>query len=65
MHGEKAAGRDVNAPSPRERGEGKGEGQCDRHVGNSYGAFTSIMPVAVRAEYWGRYISSTLAAGWA
>jgi len=30
-----------------------------------YGALTSIMPVAVRAEYCGRYISSIVAAGWA
>ncbi|RUU76526.1 hypothetical protein EOC06_26730, partial [Mesorhizobium sp. M7A.F.Ca.MR.362.00.0.0] len=28
-----------------------------------YGALTSIMPVAVRAEYCGRYMSSTVAAG--
>ncbi|TGP90117.1 hypothetical protein EN824_03050 [Mesorhizobium sp. M8A.F.Ca.ET.181.01.1.1] len=30
-----------------------------------YGALISIMPVAVRAEYCGRYMSSTAAAGWA
>ena len=30
-----------------------------------YGALISIMPVAVRAEYCGRYMSSTVAAGWA
>ena len=30
-----------------------------------HGALTSIMPVAVRAENCGRYMSSTLAAGWA
>ena len=30
-----------------------------------YGAMTSIMPVEVRAEYCGRYMSSMLAAGWA
>ena len=29
-----------------------------------YCPFTSIMPVAVRAENCGRYMSSTLAAGW-
>ena len=44
---------------------GEGHEHLHRHCPPPYGALTSIMPVAVRAEYCGRYMSSTLAAGWA
>ena len=68
------SGREVNCPqrsiaAPRTLALGWSRGACEVQLvtcldrAPDHGALTSIMPVAVRAENCGRYMSSTLAAG--
>jgi len=55
-------------PPKRTRRHEDGEAGSCRDIppaGHQGAALTSMRPVAVRAEYSGRYMSSTCAAGWA